>query len=252
MKHSCCGCILYDTMDKYTKNLDPLGDSQNGHILTRAIIDTIREPLLILGADLHVIAASRAFHLKFGSSDKIHGLKFYNLNNGVWNIPKLNSLLEKIITKNTTIEEYEIENVFPGLGKRIMIINAREVAYKNDQRKILLSILDVTEQRALELEKDRLVAQKDLLLKEMRHRIANSLQLIASILILKVGMIESAETRSHLKDAHERIMSIANVQRQLNPGALGENIVVVKYLKDLCASLARSMIGGRESLLQLM
>lgn len=110
---------------------------------------------------------------------------------------------------------------------------------------MLLSILDVTDQRALELQKQRLSSQKDLLLKEMRHRIANSLQLIASILLIKAGIVESEDTRRHLKDTHERIMSIATVQRQLNPSALGERIPVAKYLSDLCGSLARSMVGGR-------
>ncbi|MFZ2556197.1 MAG: sensor histidine kinase, partial [Minisyncoccia bacterium] len=75
---------------------------------------------------------------------------------------------------------------------------------------------------------------------------ANSLQLIASILLLKAGLVESEETRFHLNDAHERIMSIATVQRQLDPGGIGEEIVVAKYLTALCESLAHSMVGGRK------
>lgn len=118
------------------RGVDPLSDSKNGHILTRAIIDTIREPLIILGTDLHIIAASSSFYTKFGSSHKnLYGRKFYEIDNGVWNIPKLRNLLEKIIPKHTTIEEYEVENDFPELGRRIMLVNAREVDYTNDQKK---------------------------------------------------------------------------------------------------------------------
>ncbi len=111
---------------------------------------------------------------------------------------------------------------------------------------MLLSIFDITDQRALEDEREKLLLQKDLLLKEMRHRIANSLQLIASILLLKAGSVDSKESRSHLEDAHERILSIATVQQQLDPVGHGEEIGVANYLQSLCKSLSRSMIGGRK------
>lgn len=81
----------------------------------------------------------------------------------------------------------------------------------------------------------------------MRHRIANSLQLIASILILKAGMVKSEETRFHLEDAHGRIMTVATVQELLDPSALeGGKVEVGKYLESLCQSLGKSMIGGRK------
>ncbi|HEV8666688.1 MAG TPA: sensor histidine kinase [Candidatus Paceibacterota bacterium] len=88
--------------------------------------------------------------------------------------------------------------------------------------------------------------QKDTLLKEMRHRIANSLQLIASIILLKAGSVQSDESRQHLEDAHDRILSIATVQRNLDPSGDDSEVPVVAYLKTLCQSLAKSMIGGRK------
>jgi chemotaxis protein methyltransferase CheR len=127
-----------------------------------------------------------------------------------------------------------------------MRVNAREIRYENQRKKMLLSIFDVTEQRNLEQEKEKLMTQKDLLLKEMRHRIANSLQLIASILLLKAESVDSQESRAHLEDAHERILSIATVQQQLDPAPSGDEIAVADYLSSLCKSLSRSMIGGRK------
>jgi chemotaxis protein methyltransferase CheR len=170
------------------------------------------------------------------------------LGNGQWNIPRLRTLLEKVIPDHTTVDEYKVEHNFPEpLGRRIMLINAHTVNYKNGRKKMLLAIFDITKQQDLESEKEKLLVEKDLLLKEMRHRIANSLQLIASILILKAGMVKSKETRFQLEDAHNRIMSIATVQQQLDPLALeGGKIEVGKYLTALCASLAKSMIGGRK------
>ncbi|RJQ35394.1 PAS domain-containing protein [Candidatus Parcubacteria bacterium] len=226
---------------------DPLGDPKDGHILTRAIIDTIREPLIVLDEQLRIIVASRSFYKKFRQTyENTQGKKFYDLGNGQWNIPKLRTLLENVIPEHKSVEGYEVDHDFPFLGARTMLLNAREVRYKNGRKKMLISILDITHQRKFQEEKEKLLVQKDLLLQEMRHRVANSLQLIASILLLKAESVDSGESRSHLKDAHERIMSIATAQQQLDPVELGEHASVEKYLTALCKSLSRSMIRHRK------
>lgn len=232
-----------------TKNrFDLLGGPKDGDTLTRAIIDTIREPLIVLDEKLCVITASRSFYKTFGGKPKTtQDRKFFELGNGQWNDPELKILLKKILPARTTIEGFQFEYTLPyPLGRRTMLINAREVRYKNGGGKILLSIFDITAERHLEAERERLLGQKDILLKEMRHRIANSLQLIASILILKAGMVQSEETRLHLEDAHSRIMTVATVQEQLDPLSLNGGVIEVKtYLAKLCESLAKSMIGNR-------
>ena len=215
--------------------------------LTEAIIGTLREPIVILGEDLRVIVASRAFYDTFNVKYKdVHGKMFYELGNGEWSIPALRILLEQIIPEKTLVEGYEVEHHFERLGLRTMIINARRIKFNNRRRNILLSISDVTEQRKTQRDKESLMLQKDTLLKEMRHRIGNSLQLIASIILLKAGAVKSEESRRHLEDAHERIVSIATVQRNLDPTSEGSLVPVVAYLKILCESLTKSMIGGRK------
>jgi len=229
------------------KTFDPLGDTQDGHILTRAIIDTIHEPLVVLDEELRIIVASESFYRKFNlDSEKTQGRMFYNIEKGLWNIPAFRLLLGQVISKSRTIQGYEVEHDFPVFGRRLLLVNARRIQYGGGKDKMLLSIFDVTEQRTLEQERERLLAQKDLLLKEMRHRIANSLQLIASILLLKAGVVQSEESRTHLHEAHERIMSIATVQQQLDPVVFGDDIEVAGYLTALCKSLERSMIGARK------
>jgi chemotaxis protein methyltransferase CheR len=103
---------------------------------------------------------------------------------------------------------------------------------------------DITERRALEREKDELLQQKDTLLEELQHRIANSLQIIASIILMKARVVQSEETRFHLEDAHKRVLSIAAVQKQLHAAGSAGAIEIAPYLSKLCASLAQSMIGG--------
>ena len=226
---------------------DPLGDSKDGHILTKAIIDTIREPHIVLDGDLHVIAASRSFYEKFNiDHDSTYDRIFYDLGNGEWNVPALRKLLEEVIPSHTTVKDYEVAHDFLRLGNRTMLVNACEIRYENGKKKMLLTITDITKQRLVESDLKKLVEQKNVLLKEMRHRIANSLQLIASILLLKAGSVANDEARFHLEDAHERIMSIATVQGQLDPAGIDGHVEVGPYLTALCKSLEKSMIGGRK------
>ena len=104
---------------------------------------------------------------------------------GQWNIPALRFLLENIAPHHTVMEAYEVEREFPRIGRRSLLLNAREVVSQRNARKlILLTIEDVTERRAAERATTELLRQKEMLLHEMQHRIANSLQIIASILLL--------------------------------------------------------------------
>ncbi len=226
-------------VDRHLQGLDPE--------LTEAIIGTLLDPILILDENLNVVVASRSFYDTFSVRyEDIHTKSIYELGNGEWDIPELRTLLEKVIPQQESIECYEITHTFKTLGLRTMVLSAREIKFASNRRNMLLSIADVTDQRKLQADKDRLMVQKDTLLREMRHRIANSLQLIASIILLKVGSVKSEESRLHLEDAHDRILSIATVQKNLDPSGEDSEVPVVLYLTTLCESLARSMIGGRK------
>ena len=200
-------------------NRDPRASSAfaalaRGHDLAEAIVDAIREPLLVLDPDLRVIAASRSFYRTFAATPrKTLGQLVFDLGDGQWNIPKLRALLEDIIPKRRTVESYEVEHEFPSIGRRVMLLNARRVFDENGAATaILLAIEDVTRRREADREKDELLQAKEILLQEMQHRVANSLQIIASILLLKARTVQSEETRLHLRDAHQRVMSVATVQ----------------------------------------
>ncbi|MCR4325560.1 MAG: PAS domain-containing protein, partial [Patescibacteria group bacterium] len=226
-------------MSKHAKGLGPE--------LTEAIVDTLSEPIVILDENLCVVVGNRAFYDKFAVNyHKIYGKKFSELGGGEWNIPALTTLLAQIIPEKTKVEGYEVIHTFERLGLRVMILNARPVKLNNKRQDIFVSITDITEQRKTERDKESLMLQKDTLLEEMRHRIGNSLQLIASIILLKAGSVKSEESRAHLEDAHDRILSIATVQSNLDPTSEGSLVPVLDYLGMLCESLAKSMIGGRK------
>ena len=223
----------------------PFADIEDGRALAQAIVDTVREPLLVLDSDLRVVAASRSFYMTFRvNRQETQGRLLYALGDGQWDIPGLRALLEKIAPEHGELEGYEVEHEFPDIGKRTMLLNARKVFYEgNNHSTILLAIEDITQRRAAERELQNLLRQKELLLEEMQHRIANSLQIIASILLLKASTVQSEETRLHLKDAHQRVMSVAAVQQHLHASSRGELMPVASYLTKLCATLANSMIS---------
>src|SRR5689334_5815273 len=102
---------------------------------------------------------------------------------------------------------------------------------------------DVTRQSALEREKDALLRQKDVLLEELQHRVVNSLQIIAGIILMKARAVKSEETSLHLQDTHSRVMSIAALQKHLHSHGAGGPIDMGPYLAKLCDALATSMIG---------
>lgn len=222
--------------------------------LAQGIVDTVREPVLVLDKELRVIAASRSFYSAFKvSSEDTRGELLYALGDGQWDIPALRVLLEKIIPEKGVMEGYEVQHEFPGLGHRTMHLNARQVFYEGGAgTTILLGMEDVTARIVLEREKDELLKQKDMLLEELQHRIANSLQIIASIILLKARAVQSEETRLHLEDAHKRVMSIAEVQKQLHASGVGGIIEIAPYLSRLCETLAASMIGDTRPIMLKM
>lgn len=228
----------------------PFADVNDGRVLAQAIVDTLREPLLVLDRELRVVAASRAFYRTFGfKREDVQGRAVFALGDGQWNIPELRLLLEDILPQHTAMEAYEVEQDFSGIGRRSMLLNAREVFNDGEARTlILLAIEDITQRRAAERELAELLRQTEILLQEVQHRVANSLQIIASILLLKARTVQSAETRLHLEDAHQRVMSVAAVQQQLHVSRHGERIALAPYLARLCETLAASMIGGGRSI----
>jgi two-component sensor histidine kinase len=131
---------------------------------------------------------------------------------------------------------------------RRLVINARKLVFGDaDDTRILVTISDVTEARIAEKLKDDLLREKAVLLQEVQHRVANSLQIIASVLLQSARSVRSEETRYHLNDAHNRVMSIATVQKQL-AGSHSGVIELDAYFSQLCESLGASMIRDHDLL----
>jgi nitrogen-specific signal transduction histidine kinase len=121
--------------------------------------------------------ANRAFCDTFAVvPENTVGRKLYELGDGQWDIPELRALLETILQERTPIEDFEVDRVFPSIGRRVMLLNARRVHRAgNHTKEILLAIEDVTERRRLEHERETAHARIAALLQELSHRIKNNL-----------------------------------------------------------------------------
>lgn len=126
-------------------------------------VETIREPLLVLDADLRIIMANQSFYEIFAlSPQETQGKLIYELSNGQWNIPQLRELLEQILPKNQSFEDFEVELELPGLGKHFLLLNARRIHNGTTKsRKVLLTMEDITLRKKME---------HDLVYSELRYR----------------------------------------------------------------------------------
>lgn len=135
-----------------------------------SIVDTVREPLLVLGADLKVWRANRSFYRTFAvTPEETIDRLVYDLGNGQWDIPRLRSLLEEILPQNTSFNDFEVTHEFPSIGRKVMLLNARRLYRQpNGTEFILLAFEDITERRRLEDERRELEARFTSLVKNIR------------------------------------------------------------------------------------
>ena len=234
-----------------------LKDQAEAERLALAIVDALPEPFLVLDDTLRLLAASRCFYQTYGEDPaNAHGRFLFELSDGQWDIPGLRQLLSAILPGRTGLEGFEFEASFGKLGKRTIQLNALPLRQDDrSERMVLLAIKDITERRESEQEKQRLLEhteelleQQKTLLREMRHRISNSLQIIASILLLKAGSVSSEETKKELRAAHQRVMSVAAVQDHLQASDGIEQIEIGPYLTKLATGLSSSMVGTKQEI----
>jgi PAS domain S-box-containing protein len=117
-----------------------------------SIVETIREPLLVLDADMKIISANRNFYRTFKvTPGETIGTFIYDLGNKQWDIPKLRELLEEILPEKQAFDDFEVAHDFQDIGHKIMLLNAHEL-YRKDigAKMILLAIEDITERKRLE------------------------------------------------------------------------------------------------------
>ncbi|CAN1536001.1 PAS domain [Flavobacteriaceae bacterium] len=119
-----------------------------------AILSTVHEPVLILDKDIKIKSVNKSFYKTFHvTEEECIGESLYKLGNNQWNIPKLRELIEEIASKNKHFHDFEVEHIFPVIGKKIMLLNAHKIIQaRENEELIVLTIIDITDVRNLAIE----------------------------------------------------------------------------------------------------
>ncbi len=169
--------VMRDITDR-KKREDALQDAVQ---YAESIVDTVREPLLVLDSALRVQSANRNFYRTFqASAAETQHRPLYELGNGQWNISSLRTLLEEILPQDKAVEDFEVTHSFPRIGSKTMLLNARKLWREgNHTELILLAIEDVTERREVERERELLlqeVKRSNEELAQFAHVVSHDLQ----------------------------------------------------------------------------
>jgi chemotaxis protein methyltransferase CheR len=207
------------------------------------IVETIREGLLVLDPDLTIRFANRTFCDTFAvAPEDTVGRKLHEIGNGEWDIPKLRTAIETIISGERTFKSFEVDQFFPSIGQRVMCLNARKV-YRPGKKieQILLAIEDVTER--VRLEREHAIAHEHIgmLLQELTHRVKNSLQIIAAMVRIESRSHKSGEGKAALERVSHRIDALGHLYAKLSKADTVEAVDAATYLDELCRDLIASV-----------
>ncbi len=211
---------------------------QNARVYAESIVETLRESLVVLDEQLRIVIANQTFYKTFKASLEETVDKFiYDLGNGQWNIPALKKLLEEIILKNTQFQDFEVEHEFPNIGRKTMLLNARQI-YQRDVNKplILLAIEDITEKK--KLESQLLRAQRMESVGTLACGIAHDINNVLTPIMLSQELLQERltdeESQRLLNTIERSTQRGANLMKQVqsfSKGAEGErNVLQVAHI----------------------
>jgi len=209
------------------------------------IVETIREGILVLDPDLTIRFANRSFCRTFAvAPEDTVGRKLYEIGDGQWDLPKLRSALGTVLSggNGDTIEAFEAEYLLPSIGRRVMVLNARKVYRPGKRRQqILLAIEDVTERARLTREHATARERIGRLLEELTHRVKNSLQFIAAMVMIESLSHKSGQGKAALERVSHRITALGHLYSKLTSTDTVEAVDAATYLDELCRDLIASV-----------
>lgn len=213
-------------------------ESQRARQLIQSIVDTIRDPLVVLESDLTVVTASKAFLTMFEITQaQAYGRRVSELGQHQWDVPALRHLLDKVLPENKPFENFEIEDVFPGLGLRVFNLNARKISQPgNHSERMLLVFEDITDRKQRERDAANLT-------NEISHRIKNNLQIIVGLIAYEVRSTPTQCVVGY-RAMQARISAIAQLYDLISHSSRGASVAADVYLSDIAKSLTASLLGA--------
>ena len=212
-------------------------ENKRSLLLTQSIVDTIRDPLVVLEHDMTIVTASKAFLMMFGTTEaEASGRHVFELGQHQWDVPALRHLMERVRWENQPIESFEIEDDFPGLGRRVFCLNARKISQPgNHAQRMLLVFEDVTERK----QRERDAA---MLTNEVSHRIKNNLQIVAGLIGYEARRTD-APCIGGYKAMQSRIGAIAQLYDLISQSSRGGAVALDAYLQEIAKAISASLLG---------
>ncbi len=232
-----------------TRNLEldqTVTEVQETRDFARAVIETVREPLIILDQNLRVYNANPAFYEKFQlSSEKIQGIYFLDIDEKSWAVPDLRKRLEDAFQSEMELIKFSIEHDFPKIGHRILLLNARKIEQgKTREQFILLAIEDITDSKRLE-------EASSTLMKDIHHRVKNNLQVITSLLSLQSRFLHNSDSAVEaFKESANRVRSMALIHEKLYESERVGKMHFNEYITDL-ANVLFTFYNANPKVIQL-
>jgi PAS domain S-box-containing protein len=213
-------------------------ESKRSWQLTQSIVDTIRDPLVVLENNMTIVTASKAFLTIFGITEaETRGRRVAELGQHQWDVPALRNLMEKVLPENKPIESFEIEDDFPGLGRRVFNLNARKISQPgNHAHRMLLVFEDITDRK--QRERDALT-----LANEISHRIKNNLQVIVGLIAYETKWTAAPCVQGY-KSMQARIGAIAQLYDLISHSSRGPTIAADDYLREIAKTMTASLLGS--------
>jgi PAS domain S-box-containing protein len=228
--------LLVLAMEDVTERRRSEADMKAIETYAQNIVDTVREPLLILDATLRVRSGNRAFYQAFQvTPEETEDRLIYELGNGQWDIPSLRNLLEDIVPKSSVFNDFELEHTFPIIGRRVMLLNARKLEAGHHGELLVLAMEDVTARKRAE---EALVKAGAL-----QSAIFNSAN-FSSIATDEKGVIQIFNVGA------ERMLgyTAAEVMNKITPADISDPQEVVARAKALSSELGTTITPGFEAL----
>src|SRR5471032_2729879 len=217
-------------------------ESKRSWQLTKSIVDTIRDPLVVLENNMTIVTASKAFLTIFGITEaETRGRRVSELGQHQWDVPALRHLMEKVLPENKPIESFEIEDDFPGLGRRVFNLNARKISQPgNHAHRMLLVFEDITDRKQRERDAQTLA-------NEISHRIKNNLQVVVGLIAYEIKWAQAASVPG-LKAMQSRIVAIAELYDLLSHSSRGRAIAIDAYLQEVAKRISASLLGRQSGI----
>ncbi len=214
-----------------------------------AIVETVRQPLLVLDRNLQIVRANQGFYETFALTPaQAEQQSIFEVDDRVWDLPALRDLLANILDRDTECQDFEVAYSRTSQPARVLLFNARKLRDDLHEQSILLAISDITDRRQAEIQIRDSLTEKEVLLREIHHRVKNNLQIVSSLLSLQSNRIVDPQASEILQNSQNRVQAMALIHEILYQSPNLAALNFADYVQTLVTNLFTSYNVNRSQI----